>query len=89
MLLWGLASCYARVQQLRLGAEAMAPASGYDRALYASLPIGYNAVYAVAVGCGLFAAVALLARSVLAIPLAIATFVVWLARRVRARGWIR
>lgn len=70
LLLWGLAGCFACIQQFRLGADAMGPASDYDRALYASLPIWYNAIYAVAVGCGLFAAVALLARSVLAVPLA-------------------
>ena len=69
LLLWALAGCYACVQQFRLGADAMGPASDYDRALYASLPVWYNAVYAVAVGCGLLGAVALLARSVLAVPL--------------------
>ncbi|WP_375271993.1 hypothetical protein [Sphingomonas sp.] len=69
LLLWAIAGCYACIQQFRLGAEAMEPASDYDRALYASLPIWYNAVYAVAVGCGLLGAVALLARSVLAVPL--------------------
>ncbi|SEL40038.1 hypothetical protein SAMN05216382_1963 [Sphingomonas palmae] len=70
LLLWGFAGCFACIQQFRLGADAMGPASDYDRALYASLPVWYNAVYAVAVGCGLFAAIALLARSVLAVPLA-------------------
>jgi hypothetical protein len=69
LLLWALAGCYACAQQFRLGAEAMGPASDYDRALYASLPIWYNAVYAVAVGCGLLGAGTLLARSVLSIPL--------------------
>jgi hypothetical protein len=69
LLLWALAGCYACVQQFRLGADAMGSASDDDRALYASLPIWYNAVYAVAVGCGLLGAVALLARSVLSIPL--------------------
>ncbi len=69
LLLWGLAGCFACVQQFRLGAEAMGPASAYDRALYDALPVWYNAVYAVAVGCGLLAAVALLGRSVLARPL--------------------
>ncbi len=69
LLLWAIAGCYACAQQFRLGADAMGPASAYDRALYASLPVWYNAVYAVAVGCGLLGAVALLARSVLAIPL--------------------
>lgn len=69
LLLWALAGSYACVQQFRLGAEAMGPASDYDRALYGSLPIWYNAIYALAVGCGLLGAVALLARSVLAVPL--------------------
>ena len=69
LLVWGLAGCFACIQQFRLGAEAMGPASDYDRALYAALPVWYNAVYAVAVGCGLMAAVALLGRSVLARPL--------------------
>ncbi|MBW6523212.1 hypothetical protein KZ810_06840 [Sphingomonas sp. RHCKR47] len=69
LLLWAIAGCYACAQQFRLGADAMGSASSYDRALYASLPVWYNAVYAVAVGCGLLGAVALLARSVLAIPL--------------------
>lgn len=69
LLLWTIVGCYACVQQFRLGAEAIGPASDYDRALYASLPVWYNAIYAVAVGCGLLGAVALLARSVLSIPL--------------------
>jgi len=69
LLLWALAGCYACVQQFRFGADSTGVASDYDHALYASLPIWYNALYAVAVGCGLLGAVALLARSVLAIPL--------------------
>lgn len=69
LTLWGAMGVFACIQQFRLGADAMGPASAYDRALYASLPVWYNAVYAVAVGCGLLGAVALLARSVLAIPL--------------------
>lgn len=70
LLLWGAMGVFACVQQFRLGADAMGPASDYDRALYARLPIWYNAVYAVAVGAGFLAALALLARSTLAIPLA-------------------
>jgi hypothetical protein len=70
LLLWGVMGCYACFQQFRLGAEAIGPATDYDRALYAALPVWYNAVYAVAVGTGFLAALALLARSVLAIPLA-------------------
>lgn len=70
LLLWGAMGVFACVQQFRLGADAMGPASDYDRALYARLPVWYNAVYAVAVGTGFLAALALLARSTLAIPLA-------------------
>lgn len=70
LLLWGMAGVFACIQQFRLGAEAMGPATDYDRALYAGLPVWYNAAYAVATGCGLLAAAALLLRSVLAIPLA-------------------
>lgn len=69
LLLWGVAGCYACFQQFRLGADAMGPATDYDRALFAALPVWYNAVYAVAVGTGLLGALALLARSVLAVPL--------------------
>jgi hypothetical protein len=63
LLLWGAAGVFACVQQVRLGAEAMGPATAYDRALYASLPGWYNAVYAVATGAGVAGAAALLARS--------------------------
>ena len=69
LVLWGLAGIYACYQQFRLGAEAMGPATDYDRQLYASLPTWYNAVYAVSVGCGLAGSIALLLRSTLAIPL--------------------
>lgn len=69
LLVWGAAGCYACLQQFRLGAEAMGPASEYDRALYASLPGWYNPVYAVAVVSGLLCALALLARSRVALPL--------------------
>lgn len=63
LLLWGAMGCYACIQQFRLGAEAMGPATDYDRALFASLPAWYNYVYAAAVGTGLLGSVALLLRS--------------------------
>ena len=63
LLLWGLMGVAAWAQQLRLGADAMGPASAYDRTLYASLPRWYNAVYGAAVLGGLTGSVALLARS--------------------------
>jgi hypothetical protein len=62
IVLWGAAGCFACLQQVRLGAEAMGPASAYDRALYARLPAWYNPVYAVATGAGLLGGIALLAR---------------------------
>lgn len=69
LLIWGAIGCAACIQQFRLGAAAMGPADDYQRALYASLPIWYNAVYAVATGTALLGALALLRRSVLAVPL--------------------
>jgi hypothetical protein len=69
LVLWGVAGCYACFQQFRLGAEAMGPASDYDRALYAALPGWYDPLYAVATGAGLLGALALLTRSRLARPL--------------------
>ena len=84
LLLWGLLGCFACLQQLRLGAEAMGPASDYDRALYASLPVWYNPCYVVAVLSGAGGAAALLARSRTAVPLA----VVALVTVIVMFGWI-
>ncbi|WP_445193082.1 hypothetical protein ACT009_04010 [Sphingomonas sp. Tas61C01] len=84
LLIWSVVGCYACLQQFRLGADAMGPASDYDRALYASLPVWYNAIYAVAVGTGLLGAVALLTRSVLAVPL----YAISLVAVVVQFGWL-
>jgi len=84
LLLWGAAGCYACYQQFRLGAAAMGPPTAYDLRLYASLPVWYNAVYAVAVGTGFLAALALLARSVLARPL----FAISLVAILVQFGWL-
>jgi uncharacterized membrane protein YhdT len=84
LLIWGVAGCYACIQQFRLGADAMGPASDYDRALYGSLPVWYNAIYAVAVGTGLLGALALLTRSVLAVPL----YAISLGAVVIQFGWL-
>ena len=84
LLVWGVAGCWACVQQFRLGADAMGPATDYDRALYATLPVWYNAVYAVAVGTGFLGALALLARSVLARPL----FLISLVAVLIQFGWL-
>lgn len=69
LVIWGLAGCVACVQQIRLGAEALGPASDYDRALFAGLPGWYMPIYAVATSGGLLGAVALVARSRWAVPL--------------------
>jgi hypothetical protein len=69
LVLWGAMGVWACLQQVRLGADAMGPASAYDRRLYASLPFWYDAVYAVATGAGLLGALALVRGSRLARPL--------------------
>ncbi|MCU6454725.1 hypothetical protein LPN01_11620 [Sphingomonas sp. A2-49] len=84
LLIWGAVGVFACVQQLRLGAEAMGPADAYYRRLYASFPGWYNPVYAVATGAGLFAALALLARSALAGPL----YVLSLIAVIVQFGWL-
>ncbi|RIA47144.1 hypothetical protein DFR49_1713 [Hephaestia caeni] len=63
LTLWNAFGCYAWYLQWTLGADAMGPATDYDRQLYAALPGWYNGAYAVAVGAGLLGAFALLARS--------------------------
>ena len=75
LVIWGLMGCYSCYLQLRLGADAMGPASAYDRALYASLPAWYNPMYVVAVLSGTIGAIALLARSRTAVPLAVVALV--------------
>lgn len=84
LTVWGMLGVYACVQQFRLGADAMGPASAYDRTLYAALPIWYNAIYAVAVGTGFAGGVALLVRSGIARPL----FVVSLVAVIVQFGWL-
>lgn len=63
LTLWNAFGCYAWYLQWTLGAEAMGPASDYERQLYDALPGWYNGVYAVAVGAGLIGSLALLGRS--------------------------
>ena len=84
LLLWAVIGCYTCVQQFRLGAEAMGPATEYDRRIYAGLPVWYNAIYAVAVGTGLLGALALLTRSALARPL----YAISLVTVVIQFGWL-
>ncbi len=84
LILWGAMGVFAWVQQMRLGAEAMGPATAYDRALYASLPSWYDWVYLIAVSAGLVGAVMLLLGSALARPV----FAVSLVGVVVMFGWM-
>lgn len=84
LLLWGAMGCFACIQQIRLGADSMPGATEYDRALLASLPGWYNAVYAVAVGAGFAGALALLMRS----RVAVALFAVSLAAVIVQFGYL-
>ncbi|MFM9828052.1 MAG: hypothetical protein ACKVOB_04795 [Sphingomonas sp.] len=69
LAVWNAVGCYFCYLQFRLGADWMADATDYDRALMASLPGWYNYCYAVGVGAGLLGAVALLAGSRAAVAL--------------------
>lgn len=69
LLLWNLVGAYACIQQFRLGAEAMGPATDYDRRLYASMPGWYDWCFAFAEVMGVGGALALLARRAAALPL--------------------
>ena len=84
LVIWGAVGVFACVQQFRLGADAMGPADDYYRRLYASFPEWYNAVYAVATGAGLLAALALVFRSKLARSL----FILSLIAVVVQFGWL-
>ena len=84
LTVWGMLGCYACAMQFLHGAEAMGPATEYDRTLYASLPVWYNSVYAVAVATGFAGAVALLVRSALARPL----FLISLIAVIIQFGWL-
>lgn len=84
LVIWGAAGVFACIQQIRLGADAMGQADDYYRRLYASFPVWYNGVYALATGSGLAAAVALLLRSAHARPL----FLVSLIAVMVQFGWL-
>lgn len=84
LIAWGLMGVFACIQQIRLGAEAMGPATNYDRALFASLPAWYNGVYALATGAGLAGAIALLLGRRVALPL----FVIALVAVLIQFGWL-
>ena len=84
LILWGAMGVFAWVQHMRLGPEAMGPATAYDRGLYASLPGWYDWVYLIAVGAGLIGAAMLLLGSALARPV----FAVSLIGVVVMFGWM-
>lgn len=59
---WGLVGCYVCYMQFVHGPDAMGPATPYDRALYAGLPVWYHYCHAVAVGAALAGGFGLLMR---------------------------
>lgn len=75
LILWNLFGAYACIQQFRLGAEAMGPATDYDRALFASMPVWYNWVFAFAEVTGIAGTVALLLRKAISRPLLILSLI--------------
>lgn len=84
LTLWGAIGCYVCYMQWTMGADAWGDATGYDRALYATLPDWYNWVYTIAVGAGFLGGVALLARSRLAQALFLASLIAVLVQF----GWL-
>jgi hypothetical protein len=75
LIAWNLIGAYACIQQFRLGAEAMGPATDYDRALYAAMPVWYDWVFAAAEVTGVAGALALLLGHRMALPLFAASLV--------------
>jgi len=75
LVLWNLFGAYVCIQQFRLGAEAMGPATDYDRALYASMPVWYNWVFAFAEVTGVAGTIALLLRKAISRPLLILSLI--------------
>jgi hypothetical protein len=69
LLLWNLLGAYACIQQFRLGAEAMGPATEYDRQLYAGMPGWYDWCFALAELAGVGGALALVTKRAVAVPL--------------------
>ncbi len=80
LVLWGLIGCVMCLQQVRLGADAMAHATAYDRALHAALPNWYDPLFAIAVLTGLVGAILLFMRRVTARPFLIASLVATIAQ---------
>lgn len=75
LLMWELVGVMACVMQLRMGAASWPDSMEYDRRLYLAMPFWYNWVYVAATFGGLAGAVALLARSAVAVPLNILSVV--------------
>ena len=75
LTMWDAIGCFFCVLQFRLGADAMGPATAYDRALYATLPGWYNWCYAVAVFGSAAGGIALLLRARIAKPIMLVALV--------------
>ncbi len=75
LLAWQAIGVVACVMQVRMGAASWPDATDYDRRLYLGMPFWYNWVYVVATFGGLAAAILLIARNALAVPLNIVSLV--------------
>lgn len=71
LILWNLVGAYACVQQFRLGADAYGPATPYDRAIFAAMPVWYNWNFALAEAAGIGGLIAALMGRRIALPLLI------------------
>jgi hypothetical protein len=83
LTLWGAVGCYNCYLQWTMGGAAWGD-TGYDRALYASMPGWYDWVFLIAVVSGVLGGVALLARSRLAQALFLASLIAVLVQF----GWL-
>lgn len=63
LTLWGAQGCWAAYLHWTVGAEAMGPATDYDRRLFAALPGWYHWDFLIAVVASLLGGIALLMRS--------------------------
>ena len=75
LLAWEAIGVVACIMQLRMGAASWPDGMEYDRRIYLAMPFWYNWIYVIATFGGTAAAVLLLARNALAVPLNIVSLV--------------
>lgn len=78
LVAWNGFGVYLFIQETRLGADAMGPASAADHAAYAALPGWYFYVYAVAIFAAMLGALALLLKERRSVTLFVISFVAML-----------